>query len=93
MDFSETIVDYDVKVGRCGQLNEYMKLYEWRSLIDLGSKLSDSIFLIFFSSITTGLIEAKFHMEPPWDDGMKVYSNRPGHMTKMAAMTIYGKNH
>ena len=28
MDFSETIVVYDIKVGRCSQLNEYMKLYE-----------------------------------------------------------------
>ena len=26
MDFSETIVVYDIKVGRCSQLNEYMKL-------------------------------------------------------------------
>ena len=25
-DFSETIVVYDIKVGRCSQLNEYMKL-------------------------------------------------------------------
>ena len=31
-------------------------------------------------------------MEPPWDGGMKVCSNDPGHMTKMAAMPIYGKN-
>ena len=30
-------------------------------------------------------------MEPPWDGGMKVYSNGPGHMTNMAAMPIYGK--
>ena len=30
-------------------------------------------------------------MESPWDGGMKVYSNDPGHMTKMAAMLIYGK--
>ena len=28
MDFSETIVVYDIKVGRCSQLNEYMELYE-----------------------------------------------------------------
>ena len=27
MDFSETIVVYDIKVGRCSQLNEYLKLY------------------------------------------------------------------
>ena len=45
-----------------------------------------------FSSETTGPIEAKFHVEPSWDGGMKVYSNGPGHMTKMAAMPIYGKN-
>ena len=31
-------------------------------------------------------------MESPWDGGTKVYSNSPGHMTKMAAMPIYGKN-
>ena len=30
MDFSETIVVYDIKVGRCSQLNEYIKLYECR---------------------------------------------------------------
>ena len=44
------------------------------------------------SSETTGPIEAKFHMESPWDGGMKVCSNGPGHMTKMAAMPIYCKN-
>ena len=31
-------------------------------------------------------------MEPPWDGGMKVCSNGPGHMTNMATMSIYGKN-
>ena len=39
--FSETIVVYDIKIGRCSQLNEYMKLYEYqrsRSFIDLFSK-------------------------------------------------------
>ena len=34
----------------------------------------------------------KFHMEPPRDVGMKIYSNVPGHMTKMASRPIYGKN-
>ena len=29
-DFSETIVVYDIKVGRCSQLNVYMKLYEYQ---------------------------------------------------------------
>ena len=30
MDFSETIVVCDIKVGRCSQLNEYMNLYEYQ---------------------------------------------------------------
>ena len=46
---------------------------------------------VFFSK-TAGLIEAKFHVEPPWDGGTKVCSQSPGHMTKMATMPIYGKN-
>ena len=45
-----------------------------------------------FSSGTTGPIELKFHMETPENGGTKVCSNGPGHMTKMAAMPIYGKN-
>ena len=28
--FSETIVNYDIKVGRCSQPNEHMKLYEYQ---------------------------------------------------------------
>ena len=51
-----------------------------------------STFSNIFSSETTGPIKFKFHMEPPWDGGTKVCSTGPGHMTKMAAMPIYGKN-
>ena len=40
----------------------------------------------------TGPIEAKFHVEPPWNGGMNICSNGPGHMTNMATMPIYGKN-
>ena len=38
MDFSETIVVYDVEVGRCSYLNQYMNLHEYqrsRSFIGL----------------------------------------------------------
>ena len=48
----KTVV-YDIKVGRCCQLNEYMKLYEYqrlRSFIDPGPNQSDSVFLNFESS-------------------------------------------
>ena len=51
-----------------------------------------STFSNIFSSDTMGPIKVKFHMEPPCDRGIKVCSNGPGHMTKMAAMPIYGKN-
>ena len=46
---------------------------------------------IFFSE-TALPIKAKLYVEPPWEGGTKVYINGPGHMTKMAAMPIYGKN-
>ena len=52
---------------------------------------SDSTFSNFYSLETAGPVEAKFHVEPPWDGAMKVCSNGPGHMTKMAGMPIYGK--
>ena len=48
-----------------------------------------SILNVFFSE-TAWPIKAKLNVEPLWDGGTKVYINRPGHMTKMAAMPIYG---
>ena len=48
--------------------------------------------LNIFSSETALPIKAKFYVEPPWEGGTKIYINGPGHMTKMAAMPIYGKN-
>ena len=55
---------------------------------------SDSTFSSFFSLEIAWPIEANFHVEPPWDGGMnfKVNTNGLCHMTKMAAMPIYGKN-
>ena len=51
-----------------------------------------STFSNIFSSVTTGPIETKFHVEPPWDGRTKISSNGLGHMAKMAAMPIYVKN-
>ena len=45
-----------------------------------------------FSSETAWPIKAKFYVEPHWEGGTKVYINGPGHMNRMAAMPIYGKN-
>ena len=50
-----------------------------------------STFSNIFSSKNTGPIEAKFHMEPPWDQGTNICSYGPGNTTKKAVMPIYGK--
>ena len=72
-----------------------MKLYEYqrlRSFFVLGPSHSDSIFSNFFSSITAKPIEAKFYVALSRDGEMKVSLNGLGHMTKLAAMPIHGKN-
>ena len=51
-----------------------------------------STFSNILSSETAWPIKAKFYDEPPWEGGTEVCINCPGHMTKMAAMAIYGKN-
>ena len=43
-------------------------------------------------SETAGPIKAKFYVEPPWVGGTIFCSPHLGHMTKMAATPIYGKN-
>ena len=45
---------------------------------------------IFFSE-TAWPTKAKFYMKHLWEGGTNVFINNPGHMTKMAAMPIYGK--
>ena len=58
--------------------------YSWS-----GVRPSSLTILNIFSK-TACLIKAKFYVEPPWEVGKKVYVNGTGHMTKMAAMPIYG---
>ena len=54
--------------------------------------LSYSTFSNLFSLEAPRPIEAKFHVDPPWDGEMEVGTNGLCHITKMAAMAIYGKN-
>ena len=56
------------------------------------SVVRPSSFSNIFSSETARPVKTKFYVEPPWEGGTKVYINGPGHMTKMAATPIYGKN-
>ena len=60
-------------------------------LLLLSSSSSSTISNI--SPETAWPIKAKFYVEHPWEGVTKVYINVPGHMTKMAAMPIYGKRH
>ena len=52
MDFSETIIVYDIKVGRCSQPDEFTNLFEYhlsRSFFDLGPRsLRFNIFKLLF---------------------------------------------
>ena len=57
-----------------------------------GVRLSSSIISNIFFSETACPIKAKFYVEPPWIGRTKVCSRHLGHMTKMTAMPIYGKN-
>ena len=67
MDFSETVVVCDIKVGRFSLPNECMNHYEYqrlRSFIELRPRsLRFNIFNL--DAETARPIEAKFHMEPP----------------------------
>ena len=51
-----------------------------------------SIYLNLVFSQTIGTIELKFHVKTPYDKWAKIYTKHFGHMTKMAATPIYGKN-
>ena len=73
-----------------------MNLYEYqrsRSFIELDPRSLRFNILNLFSLEAAELIEAKFHLYPPWDGGTKVCSNGTGHITNMAAMPICSKNH
>ena len=68
--------------------------YPWIRRLSVRRRLSSvrSHFQTSSPLKTAWPIKAKFYVEPPWEGGTKVYMNGPGHMTKMAAMPIYGKN-
>ena len=62
------------------------------SVVVRSSGVRPFTFSNIFSSETAWPIKAKFYVEPPWEGVTKVCINGPGHMTKMAATPIYGKN-
>ena len=76
MDFSETIVVYDIKVGRCSQLKWLYEYQRSRSFVDLGPIQSDSKFLNFFSSITADFdisSALRLAIQDQWSSGFVLF--------------------
>ena len=93
--FSETIVVFDIRVGRCSQPNEYMKLYEYQksmSFIDLHTwSFRFNMFkLLFLRNPLADWSQISCGASMGW--GMKVRIVGLCHMTRMVTMSIYGKN-
>ena len=86
--FSVSVMLYDMNMH---SNSTPKKFYRSRSLSDQTPLVSClSTFSKDFSE-TAGPISIKFHKQPPGDRRKKVYIFGLGHMTKMAAMPIYGK--
>ena len=68
-------------------------VYQWSGVhrLRLPSVVRPQCSNIFFLQ-TAWQIKTKFYVEPPWVGGTKFCSRHLGHMTKMAATPIYGKN-
>ena len=85
---------YELKVCTYSLLNEYINTFGFprsRSLFDLCPR--PLRFLLFNICCKAARpIEAKFHVELLWVGKVKGCSKGPGHVTKMAAMPITGKN-
>ena len=58
----------------------------------VGHIVVQSIYSNLVFSQTIGPIGFKLHVKTPYDKIAKIYSKHIGHMTKMAATPIYGKN-
>ena len=73
------------------------KFQRSRLTFDLSAKVAHigvpSTYLNIVFSETTRSIEIKIHMATPYDWLAKICTNCYGHMTKMAAMPINGKNY
>ena len=90
----ETIEACEVKASTYSQINEYTMLWQPKVKVihwPLSKVTQIQHFQTSFPQKNTRSFEAKFRMEPPWDVEMKICSNVPCHMIKMASMPIYGK--
>ena len=90
LHFSVSVVSYD-KEMLSTYIHEYLRS---RSFSNLDQRLLISYLLTFskdFASETTGQFQLSFIMQPSGKERKKFYIFDPGHMPKMAAMSVYGK--
>ena len=67
------------------------KFQRSRLTFALSAKVAHIVVQYSFSQ-TIGPIELKFYVKTPYDKSAKIYTKYFGHLTKMAATPIYGKN-
>ena len=83
-------------LGSQSCLKQWVNEVEWVSKVKVilwpWSKVTQISMLKLVFSKTVGRFETKVHMRAWGRIGMKIYTNELGHMTKMAAISIYGKN-
>ena len=90
--FSKSIAAYDLKVGRCIELNILMNLHQYKRSMSFFDLSPVSVFKVksFFSK-TVELFETKYHVNDFGSTEIIIYTNGLGHMTKTAVTPIYGK--
>ena len=92
MDFSETIEACDLKVGRCRQLIEPMKVWKVKVISlpwpqGIYKRKSKLVFLRNYWAILTKFCMYAFRYKK-----IKKPEHDAGHMTRMAVITLFGKN-
>ena len=94
VDYLGTIKVYAIEGGIHSKLNEYKDIHvpDVKVILWPLSKVNNiSLISNSFCPKATGHTEVNLHIELSWDKGTENYRNNWGHMTKMAAMSIYGK--
>ena len=101
VDFLNTVeLEAKVIILTCYvETNETMAINKFqrsRLTFALSAKVAHIVVQAIYKNIvfsqTIGPIELKFRMKTPYDKLAKIYTTFFGHMTKMAATPIYGKN-
>ena len=86
-----SLIEHELLAHLSRRLKGELIVYQWSGIRRRRRRRRPQCSSIFFSE-TAWPIKAKFYVEPHWVGGTKFCTRHLGHMTKMAAMPIYGKN-